>query len=106
MAFSLYTSSMNPLGAVMTVESQLLRVAKPITAIIHQVAINDENPNEADIIRIKKPEPVDMSDLESKLSDLKQSVEVEAAGKTDEQITADPDRLKNEQATTVRSEER
>lgn len=96
-AFSLYTSSMNPLGAVMAVESQLLRVAKPITAIIHQVAINDENPNEADIIRIKKPEPVDMSDLESKLSDLKQSVEVEAAGKTDEQITADPDRLKNEQ---------
>ena len=81
----------------MTVESQLLRVAKPITAIIHQVAINDENPNEADIIRIKKPEPVDMSDLERKLIDLKQSVDVEAAGKTDDQITADPERLKNEQ---------
>lgn len=91
-----YVSGFSPLGAVMTAEAQLLTLAQPLTAIIHQVAINDEHPNEADIIRIKKPEPVDMSDLENKLSELKESVEVEAAGKTNDQITADPERLESE----------
>ncbi|MCW3696368.1 hypothetical protein [Burkholderia cenocepacia] len=97
-ALGFYSSDVNVkpyMKPILNVEHSLLTIGKPLVWTIHHIAINDTNPNEADIIRIKKPEPMDFTDLESKLKTLQAEV-AKQAPETDGRITADENRLKND----------
>ncbi|MGU4699192.1 hypothetical protein K6L09_21215 [Burkholderia cepacia] len=79
------------------VEATLSTVLSPVAQIIHKVAINDTHPNEAQIIRIKKPEPINFKDLEEKMNALK-STSNQDLPKIDDRITADSNRLENDKS--------
>ncbi|MBY4717591.1 hypothetical protein [Ralstonia mannitolilytica] len=79
------------------VEATLFGALSPVAQVIHQVAINDNHPNEAQIIRIKKPESINFKDLEEKMNALKASSNQDLP-KIDDRITADSNRIENDKS--------
>lgn len=71
-----YTYEHNPYGLsegfnkAVGLEATLHSSLKPVASIIKAISINDEHPNELEIVRIKKPAPIDFSDLEKKFESL------------------------------------
>jgi hypothetical protein len=74
LAFCTYGS--NPYGLTQTanraigLEATLHQVLEPVAMIIRKVSINDDKPNELEIVRISKPAPIDFKDLEEKFAAL------------------------------------
>ncbi|WP_175888114.1 hypothetical protein [Burkholderia contaminans] len=101
LVFSTYTHNpykvSEPLNRASGVEASLYGALSPVAGLIHKTAINDNHPDEAQIIRIKKPEPINFKDLEEKMNALK-STSNQDLPKIDERITADSNKLENDKS--------
>lgn len=86
-----------PLNRIHGIEATLYEALNPVASLIHSVAINDVAPNEGQIVRIKKPEAINFSDLEAKMGELK-SISNQELPTIDERITADSERLENDKS--------
>lgn len=80
---------------VLNVERSMLTTLSPLVYTLHRLAINDEHPNEQDIIRIKKPEPLNLDDLEKKLKGLQNDASADMPN-VDSRIVVDEERLSTE----------
>ncbi|HVI41894.1 MAG TPA: hypothetical protein VM577_14685 [Anaerovoracaceae bacterium] len=89
----------DPVNRAMGVEVRLFQILTPVAAAIHATAINDQHPNEAQVIRIKKPELVDFKDLDEQMQALKTTSDTETQDlpKVDERVTADTQKLQTDQ---------
>jgi hypothetical protein len=76
----------------MAVESDLMAALAPYVSLIHRAFINDQHPDEANIIRIQKPKAVDFSDIEKSMQSLKDDSNDELP-KVDERLQVDTSRL-------------
>lgn len=76
-------------------EATLHASLRPLASAIKQVSINDEHPNEFEIVRIKKPEPIDFADLEKKFESLSAN-DLENMPDVATNIVADEKRLEND----------
>ena len=98
------TSTYNPykvqdtLNRAMSVEATLYSQFEPVARAIHMVAINDKNPIEANIIRIKAPEPINFKDLEEKMLALKQSSQATDMPQIDERLKADSEKIQSDRS--------
>lgn len=72
------------LNKLIGLETNLFAVMSPYTKVIHAIAINDNNPNTYQIIRIEKPKMPDMSKLKDELdSKFKNLSSVDSGEKTE-----------------------
>jgi hypothetical protein len=98
------TSTYNPyrvqdsLNRGMSVEVALYSSLEPVARVIHRVAINDRNPVEANIIRIKAPEPINFKDLEDKMLALKTTSQSADMPQIDERLKADSEKIENDRS--------
>lgn len=83
--------NINPnLNKLIGLETNLFSVMTPYTKIIHAIAIDDNNPNQYQIIRIEKPKMPDMSKLKEELdSKFKNLSSVDSGEKTEGMATMD-----------------
>jgi len=77
------------------VEATFHQTLNSIATVIHKVSINDENPNELEVIRVKKPEPIDFKDLEEQFTELANSNDA-GLPQVDTSITVDEKRLETD----------
>lgn len=96
-----FTYDHNPYGLSVAinkavgVEATFHSALQPLAYLIHELSIDDENPNEMEIIRVKKPEPIDFKDLEEQFAELANSDDP-GLPQVDKNITADEKRLEND----------
>lgn len=86
-----------PLNRATGLEATLFNTLQPAANLIHQVAIDDQHPNEANVIRIKAPEPLNFHDLEQMMAQLKNSSSLDLP-QIDARVTADSDRIENDKS--------
>ena len=97
------TAGANPHGFVQTIhravslEAGLYGALSPVANVIHVAFINDESPNVAEVIVVKRPEPMDFSDLSKQLQDMK-TEELPGVPSVDPRVRVDEARLKREDA--------
>lgn len=100
LAFTFYTYDHNPYGLseplnkAIGVEATFHSLMGPVATLVKDVSIDENNPNELEVIRITKPEPIDFSDLEQSMSSLKNIDLPEEL--IDDTVTADVERLEND----------
>lgn len=86
-----------PLHRAVTLEASFYQALSPVANAIHAVFINDEAPNVAEVIVVKRPEPIDFSDLSKQLQDMK-TEELPGVPTIDPRVRVDEARLKREDA--------
>ena len=86
-----------PLHRAVGLEAGLYRVLSPVANAIHAVFINDTAPNVSEVIVVKRPEPLDFSDLSAKLQDMKTD-DIPGVPNVDPRVRVDEARLKREDA--------
>ncbi len=97
------TGGANPHGFVQTIhgavslEAGLYGALSPVANVIHVAFINDESPNVAEVIVVKRPEPMDFSDLSKQLQDMK-TEDLPGVPSVDPRVRVDEARLKREDA--------
>lgn len=99
-AFVGYTNpyGLNPLvSRLVLVESRLHQALAPVAEQIKAVSIDDKHPNESKIVRIKKPEPLNFSDLDEKFASLN-SADIPEIPKEYEGMTGDIERLEKDKS--------
>lgn len=85
------------LHRAVTLEASFYQALSPVANAIHAVFINDEAPNVAEVIVVKRPEPIDFSDLSKQLQDMK-TEELPGVPSIDPRVRVDEARLKREDA--------
>lgn len=80
---------------VMGVEATLFEKLTPLPRLVHSIAIDDNHPNESQIIRIKKAEPINFKDIEDGMSKLLTSSN-QNLPPVDTRIIADEKRLQSD----------
>lgn len=78
-------------------EAGLYHALSPVANAIHAGFINDTAPNVAEVIVVKRPEPIDFSDLSAKLQDMK-TEDLPGVPSVDPRVRVDEARLKREDA--------
>lgn len=86
-----------PQHKAVTLEASFYQALSPVANAIHAVFINDEAPNVAEVIVVKRPEPIDFSDLSRQLQDMK-TEELPGVPSIDPRVRVDEGRLKREDA--------
>jgi len=86
-----------PIHRAMVLEASFYRALSPVASAIHAIFINDNKPNMAEVIVVKKPEPINFSDLAEQLQSM-QGEEVSGAPDVDPRVHVDEARLKREGA--------
>ena len=86
-----------PLHRAVGLEAGLYAVLSPVANGIHAVFINDTAPNVAEVIVVKRPEPIDFSDLSAKLQEMK-TEDLPGVPTVDPRVRVDEARLKREEA--------
>ena len=81
----------------MSLEAGLYGALSPVANVIHVAFINDESPNAAEVIVVKRPEPMDFSDLSKQLQDMK-TEDLPGVPSVDPRVRVDEARLKREDA--------
>jgi hypothetical protein len=86
-----------PIHRAVVLEASFYRALSPVASAIHASFINDSKPNMAEVIVVKKPEPINFSDLAEQLQSM-QREEVSGAPDVDPRVHVDEARLKREGA--------
>jgi hypothetical protein len=86
-----------PIHRAVSLEASLYRALSPVATGIHTAFINDESPNVAEVIVVKRPEPMDFSDLSKQLQDMKTD-DILGMPSVDPRVRIDEARLKREDA--------
>jgi hypothetical protein len=86
-----------PIHRAVALEASFYRALSPIASAIHASFINDSKLNMAEVIVVKKPEPISFSDLSEQLQRM-QGEEVGGAPDVDPRVHVDENRLKREGA--------
>lgn len=86
-----------PIHRAVSLEAGLYGALSPVAIAIHAAFINDEAPNLAEVIVVKRPEPMDFSDLSKQLQDMK-TEDLPGVPSVDPRVRVDEARLKREDA--------
>lgn len=86
-----------PIHRAVSLEAGLYGALSPVAIVIHAAFINDESPNVAEVIVVKRPEPIDFSDLSKQLQDMK-TEDLPGVPSVDPRVRVDEARLKREDA--------
>jgi len=86
-----------PIHRAVVLEASFYRALSPVASAIHASFINDSKPNMAEVIVVKKPEPINFSDLSEQLQSMKTD-EVSDTPDVDPRVHVDEARLKREGA--------
>lgn len=86
-----------PIHRAVSLEAGLYRALSPVATGIHAAFINDESPNVAEVIVVKRLEPMDFSDLSKQLQDMK-TEDLPGVPSVDPRVRVDEARLKREDA--------
>lgn len=86
-----------PIHRAVVLEASFYHAFSPIASAIHASFINDSKPNMAEVIVVKKTEPISFSDLSEQLQSM-QGEEVSGAPDVDPRVHVDEARLKREGA--------